>query len=597
MSAPLNWRAGFSPRGASAPQALAAVVLALLATVPGAAAPPASPKFVKTQDSDTWVRQTFRLQSRYTRVLLVGDPDAKTDHVMAAVPDLNATGAAKPGKRYAIAQRFATLQEAADAARGGDLVAVLPGHYAGFVLGDKPDARDGSYIHFKALGPPQEVVIDAPSKDAHWSVLLDAAHHVILEGFNVAGTSGPGLEAKGTTAGFMFDGFFRRTSKQVHHAVLMGVFSHNHKTWGFHSRDTHTVLIQDSVFALSCQEHSAYVSDGSDNYVIRRNIFFGSYAGGLQINLDPESSLAELLVHPAFKQYPRPGTTRAWALGLVDLARRQYGEDNFPDGRGVNFIVENNVMNANGKHGGGSLNLAGLQDSLIQNNLIYSNFNHGIALWDNGNPYDAASVMPGPASAADVKGPESLPFWGCYRNVIRNNTVLMANPGRFALLLSNGSWGNLVRNNVLINDVPSSVEVTSTSIYKLDSGYNVLNAIQYSGMSAHSRRYVVQPGTSSASPFEGSGMDASLKKLAVHLDEANHSVTGITREKSAREFVRYGEEPWVIIEGGRWRLNPGRPDFHVSASSGMLRGTADRKNSPPRNVAGERRYGGTIGAY
>jgi hypothetical protein len=33
-------------------------------------------------------------------------------------------------------------------------------------------------------------------------------------------------------------------------------------------------------------EHSAYVSDGSDNYVIRRNVFFGSNVSGLQCNLD-----------------------------------------------------------------------------------------------------------------------------------------------------------------------------------------------------------------------------------------------------------------------------------------------------------------------
>ena len=31
--------------------------------------------------------------------------------------------------------------------------------------------------------------------------------------------------------------------------------------------------MEDNLFALSAQEHSAYVSDGSDDYVIRRNVF------------------------------------------------------------------------------------------------------------------------------------------------------------------------------------------------------------------------------------------------------------------------------------------------------------------------------------
>ena len=78
---------------------------------------------------------------------------------------LNARVSAKASTReeLPVAEAFSTLQEAADAARGGDSVAVMPGTYVGFALGDKPDAGDGRYIHFKALGKPGEVVIDRPS--------------------------------------------------------------------------------------------------------------------------------------------------------------------------------------------------------------------------------------------------------------------------------------------------------------------------------------------------------------------------------------------------------------------------------------------------
>ena len=99
------------------------------------------------------------------------------------------------------------------------------------------------------------------------------------------------------------------------------------------------------------------------------------------------------------------------------------------------------MIKGNGRGGGGSLNLAGLQDSLIQNNLIYGNLNHGIAQWDNDNPFDAAYAEPGPQTAGAVTGPDDLPLWGCHGNVIRNNTVLMANAGRAALQALHGSWG------------------------------------------------------------------------------------------------------------------------------------------------------------
>ena len=45
--------------------------------------------------------------------------------------------------------------------------------------------------------------------------------------------------------------------------------------------------MQDNLFANSGEEHSAYFSDGSDDYVIRRNVFAGSNASGLQINVVP----------------------------------------------------------------------------------------------------------------------------------------------------------------------------------------------------------------------------------------------------------------------------------------------------------------------
>src|SRR5262249_5473522 len=160
------------------------------------------------------------------------------------------------------------------------------------------------------------------------------------------GEQTPGdMAAKGPWAGIMLDGDFGRTGKEAHHLVIARSYSHHHVNWGLHSTDTHTVLIQDNVFAASAREHSAYVSDGSDNYVIRRNVFFGSYASGLQVNLDPKASLAEVAKHPALRGHPHMRPDRAWAEGLLEAATERFGEHNFPDGRGVNFIIEDNVIN------------------------------------------------------------------------------------------------------------------------------------------------------------------------------------------------------------------------------------------------------------
>jgi len=540
--------------------------LLLLALVTG-------PAFYRTDDSDQWVSASFRLQPRYARVLLVSSATDAPRTVAVAAPDLNARPPRKARTlSYPVSARFATLQEAVDAARGGELVAVLPGRYAGFVLGDKPGATDGSYIHVKALGRPGQVVIDRPGPDPDWMVLLRAAHHVIIEGFSIAGSTGPGLPPVGPRAGIMLDGDFGRTGSLAHHIALVGNFSHHHAKWGFHSTDTHTVLIQDNLFAFSALEHSGYASDGSDDYVIRRNVFFGSHASGLQCNLDSVSSFREILKHPALRDFPPEEPTRAWAQGLLRRATELWGDHGFPDGRGVNFIIEENVINANGKAGGGSLNLAGLQDSLVQNNLLYGNFNHGVAQWDDANPYDAARVAAPPGSPAERDGPDDLPLFGCRGNRIRNNTVLMANPGRAALQFRNGSWGGRARNNVLVNDAGESIEVFGSSLYRLDSSWNVAGRLGF---------------------VEATG---PARSLASRIDDEPSSTLGMTRAALAREFVRYGEEPWVVIEGGWWKLNPMRPDFHPRAGSTVLAGRGDRTERPLRDLEGVRRTTDDVGA-
>ncbi|MFL6208660.1 MAG: right-handed parallel beta-helix repeat-containing protein [Pyrinomonadaceae bacterium] len=548
--------------------------MALLVLV-SSAQTPRSPVFYKTQNSDEWVRKTLHIQREYARVLVVQNSGISVKSVRVAPLKLNSRNDAGPKvtREYRVSAIFKTLQEAADAARGGDLVAVMPGTYAGFVVGDKPDAGDGRYIHFKALGQPGDVIINQGAERApDWMVLLQAAHHIVVEGFNIAGHTGPGLAPVGPRAGIMLDGDFGRSSKQTHHIVIVGNFSHNHLKWGLHSTDTHTVLIQNNLFALSALEHSAYASDGSDNYVIRRNVFYGSNASGLQCNIDTVSSFHELLKHPALRAYRPEEPTRAWALGLIKLATEKFGANNFPDGRGLNFIIEENVVNENGKAGAGSFNLAGLQESLIQNNLLYGNFNHGIAQWDDANPYDESYVTPGPTSPEQVRGPDDLPLWGCHSNLIRNNTVLMNNRGRAAMQSRNGSWGTIMRNNIFINDQAASIEIFNTSIFRLDARFNVINTLSYTEM------------------------PDALKRLATALPEGADTVKGVTRAQVAGEFVRYGAEPWVIIEGNWWRLNPNRPDFRPTQGSRMLAHRGDPANLPPRDLLGRLRRGPAIGA-
>jgi hypothetical protein len=532
-----------------------------------------APVFYKTQSSSDWVAHTFKVQAKYARVIAVtaGAAPAK---VTVGTLDLQAGPAHETQVELPVTLTVKTLQEASRLARGGDLVAVLPGRYDGFSIGDKIDAGDERYIHFKALGAPGEVVITTGSaEDPSWMILLLAAHHVIIEGFNVAGANQASKEPEGPSAGIMINGDFLHGERLAHHIALVGNFSHHHKKSGFHSVDSHTVLLEDNLFALSALEHGAHVSDGSDNYVIRRNVFYGSAGSGLQCNLDATASLEKLKEQPALAGAPPYKPTREWALGMLALATTKFGQNAFPDGRGFNFLIEDNVVNGNGRSGGAAFNLAGVRESLIQNNLAYANAASGIVEWDNGNAFDHALVDPGPKIPSDVTGAEALPLFGCFANLIRNNTILAGGRGRPALLVGNGSWGTRARNNVFLNDDRPSVELHPTGIWRLDAGRNVLNTVAYEGQAG------------------------ALRSLAVSLPDEPGSTLTVSRSRFAADVVQASEEPWVILEKAWWKLNPRRPDFHPQKTSSLLAGRGDAKETPGVDLDGKTRTTADIGCY
>jgi hypothetical protein len=562
------------PDGSAEPPPQASASTAEPPSPPPRPATPHTVTFWKTQDSNEWVAKNFKLQSSYAHVIAVSKDGKAPDKIAVGKLDLNAPPGKEATAELKVDKAFQTIAEAARAARGGDLIAILPGRYAGFTIHDKPDAGDEKYIHVKALGAPGDVVIDRPCpEDRNWMVNLSGAHHVIIQGLHLAGTDTPGDEhPRGPNAGIFVSGDFLATSALAHHIAIVGNFSHNHAKWGMHSVDSHTVLVQDNLFGLSAREHAAYISDGSDDYVIRRNVFYGSNASGLQVNVDPLASLEKVAKHPAI-EVPKMTKDRGWALKVLSAATVKFGTNSFPDGRGFNYIIESNVMNDNGRAGGAALNLAGVRESLIQNNLIYGNHASGIAEWDNANPFDAAQVKPGPQAPSDVTGADVLPLFGCFSNVIRNNTVLMDKQGRPALAVGNGSWGTQAYNNVLINDATPSIELLNTSIWRFDGKRNVLHKVNYEGPAA------------------------KLKSLAISLPDGLSSSTGVTRSTLASSFVKPGEQPWVALDGKWWALNPGRPDFHPRATSLRLAGRGSKSHMPPTDIEGHVRSKADIGAY
>jgi hypothetical protein len=122
------------------------------------------------------------------------------------------------------------------------------------------------------------------------------------------------------------------------------------------------------------------------------------------------------------------------------------------DGIISNAIVAGNIIHDNGVGGGSAINMDGVQSSEVYNNLIYNNVATGIAMYqiDGGEPSK--------------------------NNKIFNNTVIMPANGRWAVIVVNGSTGNTLYNNVLINhhSFRGSISIDDASATGFVSDYNIL---------------------------------------------------------------------------------------------------------------------------
>jgi hypothetical protein len=109
-------------------------------------------------------------------------------------------------------------------------------------------------------------------------------------------------------------------------------------------------------------------------------------------------------------------------------------------------------LHDNGYGGGSAINMDGVQDSKIFNNLIYNNHATGIAMYQ---------IDGGDASK---------------NNKIYNNTIIQPSDGRWNVLITDGSTGNTLYNNILIShhSFRGSISIDAASTIGFTSDYNIL---------------------------------------------------------------------------------------------------------------------------
>jgi parallel beta-helix repeat protein len=283
-------------------------------------------------------------------------------------------------------QAWRTIQHAVTQARPGDSVTVLPGVYAGARIEGSGTSNRPIRLQASARGP---VVLDRPSPQCRHQSVLEfetwkepgLVSDWIVSGFEVAHSPRYGVDLRNT----------RRITVQsnlVHHSAVTGIFTAFSDDARIEGNESH-----------HNGEHGVYCSNSGDRPVVRGNRLHANQACGVHMN----------------------GDLSAGGDGTITGAR-----------------IEGNVIFENGRGGGSGINLDGVHDSLIANNVLYDNHASGISLFkgngaacSSGNRVLHNTVL----VPADGRWALNIPDGGCVSNRVVNNLLLTAHARRGSICL------------------------------------------------------------------------------------------------------------------------------------------------------------------
>ncbi|WP_081426597.1 right-handed parallel beta-helix repeat-containing protein [Sorangium cellulosum] len=273
---------------------------------------------------------------------------------------------------------WATLQHAVDTMGHGDTTIVLPGVYAGCRIERSGEA--GRPKTLRAVPPWGAVVATAGPNNQHGSnieveMFDGVVQHWVIDGFDIPGAVRSGVDLRGTRD-------ITVQNCHVHDSGRTGIFT----------AFSDFVVIQGNE-SESNGEHGVYTSNSGDFPVVRGNLLHHNQSAGVHMNGDRNFT---------------PGD------GLISFA-----------------AVEANVIWENGVAGASAINCDGVSDSVIRNNLLFSNHASGISLYA-------------------IDGSE-----GSSRNKVYNNTIVMAEGSRWVINIPASPDGianprcNRIVNNIL----------------------------------------------------------------------------------------------------------------------------------------------------
>lgn len=315
---------------------------------------------------------------------------------------------------------WATIQYAVDQVSAGDSIVVENGSYDPFHV--TTHGTNANRIVVQARNRQAVTINGSESYGGRYAGIHITSDYVTIDGFRVIATGSPSSER-----GIRLSG----TDGDIREGVTISNNYVSNAGWtGITTSFANNVVVEYNEVTGSVGQHGIYVANSGDNPIIRGNYIHNNNQAGLHMNGDQYSG----------------------GDGLIS-----------------NAIVENNVIYNNCTGAWSSaINLDGVANSIIRNNLMFDNPCQGISNFR----IDGSSASS--------------------NNQILNNTLVMTDAASHALKFRNGSTGGYIRNNILIQQGSGdALAVSSDSMSGLDSDYNIIihttsasSAVEdYSGLS------------------------------------------------------------------------------------------------------------------
>ena len=209
-------------------------------------------------------------------------------------------------------------------------------------------------------------------------------------------------------------------------------------------------------------EHGIYLSNSGDNFLVQHNRLHDNLNCGLHINGD-----------------------------------ESMGGDGIISGG----VIEGNVIYENGEGGCAAINMDGVTDTVVRNNLIYENHAGGIAIFQENGAVCSQN------------------------NRILNNTIVMAEDGRWAINLSDTTCvNNQLFNNVILSghEWRGSILIPEAGIAGFESDYNVL----MDRFSADDDNSVIDLAAWQELGYDANSFVASVEELFVDAANGNFQPAG-----------------------------------------------------------------------